>query len=324
MRPVLVSPRKLASRKSSPVKKLRKTRIKRQKRNNLKSYLQVTKPGIIMGNLIATAGGFFLAARGDIDITLLLATLCGLSLVVASGCVINNCIDMDIDRYMERTRNRVTVTGELSVNAAMAHGLLLGIAGFALLMIFTNPVTVALAGAGFVIYVGLYSLWLKRSSVYGTFVGSLSGAMPPVVGYCAVTGEFDTAAAILLLMFCLWQMPHSYAIAIFRYDDYRGAGIPVLPVAKGVDRAKLHIVLYIAAFALATVLLTATGYAGYGFLAVACTTSLWWLVMALKGWKADVDDTGWARQVFGVSIITIAALSVAMSVDFQNIHQLKC
>ena len=93
MRPVLVSPRKLASRKSSPVKKLRKTRIKRQKRNNLKSYLQVTKPGIIMGNLIATAGGFFLAARGDIDITLLLATLCGLSLVVASGCVINNCID---------------------------------------------------------------------------------------------------------------------------------------------------------------------------------------------------------------------------------------
>ena len=309
MRPILVSPRKLESRKASPVKKMRKTRIKRQKRNNLKSYLQVTKPGIIVGNLIAAAGGFFLAARGEIDPVLMLATLCGLSLVVASGCVINNCIDMDIDRYMERTRNRVTVTGEISVNAALLHGLLLGIAGFALLMMFTNPVAVLFAAAGFVIYVGLYSLWLKRSSVYGTLVGSLSGAVPPVVGYTAVTGDFDTAAAILLLMFCLWQMPHSYAIAIFRYDDYRGAGIPVLPVAKGIDRAKLHIVLYIAAFALVTVLLTATGYAGYGFLAVACATSLWWLGMALKGWKEDVDNSGWARQVFGVSIITIAALS---------------
>jgi len=283
----------------------------------LRRYLAVTKPGIIMGNLIATAGGFFLAAQGSVNFTLLLATALGLSMVVASGCAFNNCIDRDIDCRMQRTRNRVTVTGEISLFAALAHAVVLGVAGFALLLWKTNPIAVFFAAFGFVIYVGVYSLWMKRSSVYGTLIGSLSGAVPPVVGYCAVTGSFDTGAAILLMMFCLWQMPHSYAIAIFRYADYEAAGIPVLPVAYGISKAKLHIVLYILAFALVTVLLTATGYAGYGYLAVACGTSLWWLVMALKGWQQDVDDYGWARQVFGISIVTITALSIAMAVDFQ-------
>ena len=280
-------------------------------------YLKVTKPGIIMGNLIATAGGFFLASQGSVDYTLLLATLLGLSLVVASGCAFNNCIDRDIDSRMERTRNRVTVTGEMSLLAALSHAVVLGISGFVLLIWQTNPTAVFFAAFGWLVYVGLYSLWLKRRSVFGTFIGSLSGAVPPVVGYCAVTGAFDTGAAILLLMFCLWQMPHSYAIGIFRFDDYQAAGIPVLPVASGINKAKLHIVLYILAFALVTILLTATGYAGYGYLAVACVTSLWWLSMALRGWHENVDDYGWARGVFGISIVTITALSIAMAVDFQ-------
>lgn len=287
-------------------------------RMSLKRYLLVAKPGIIMGNLISVVGGFFLAARGEIDYGLLVATVIGLSLVVASGCVLNNCYDRDIDSRMSRTRNRVTVTGVISIRAALAHGVVLGILGFATLAIWTNSVAVFFAAFGYVIYVGVYSLYMKRHSVYGTFVGSLSGAVPPVVGYVAVTGRFDLGALILLAMFSLWQMPHSYAIAIFRYQDYKAANIPVLPVAKGISRAKLHIVLYILAFGLATVMLTALGYAGYGFLAVACATSLWWLGMALRGWRVDVDDHGWARQVFAFSIITIMSLSVAMAVDFQT------
>ena len=284
---------------------------------NIKRYLLVTKPGIIMGNLISVAGGFFLAARGSVDILLLLEALIGLSLVVASGCVINNCIDRDIDSRMQRTRNRVTVTGEISLRAALWHGVVLGVLGFSILAL-TNAVAVLFAALGYLVYVGFYSLWLKRGSVYGTLVGSLSGAVPPVVGYCAVSGQFDAGAAILLLMFSLWQMPHSYAIAIFRYADYEAANIPVLPVVHGISRAKMHIVLYILAFGLATVLLTALGYAGYGFLAVACATSLWWLGMALRGWALGVDDNGWARQVFLFSIVTITSLSVAMATDFQT------
>ncbi|WP_250462306.1 heme o synthase [Microbulbifer litoralis] len=283
---------------------------------SIRHYFKVTKPGIIAGNLISVAGGFFLAARGEIDWPLFLATVIGLSLVVASGCAINNCIDRDIDARMQRTRNRVTVTGELSARAALVFGLLLGALGFALLAVYTNGISVAFAALGFVVYVGLYSLYLKRHSVYGTLVGALSGAMPPVVGYCAVTGQCDAGAMILLAMFCLWQMPHSYAIGIFRYKDYEAAGIPVLPVARGVAKAKLHIVLYIAVFSLVTVLLPLSGYTGAAFMAVACTTSLWWLAMALRGYRRDVDVTGWARQVFAFSIVTITALSVTMALDF--------
>lgn len=282
----------------------------------IRRYSQVTKPGIIMGNLISVAGGFFLAARGEIDWPMFLATVIGLSLVVASGCAVNNGIDSDIDARMQRTRNRVTVTGELSARAAMRFGAVLGLVGFALLAAFTNGISVAFAALGWLVYVGLYSLWLKRSSVYGTLVGALSGAMPPVVGYCAVTGQCDAGALILLAMFCLWQMPHSYAIGIFRYRDYEAAGIPVLPVAQGIARARRHIVLYIAVFSLVTVLLPLGGYTGMAFMAVACTTSLWWLAMALRGFRPDIDVTGWARQVFAFSIVTITALSITMALDF--------
>ncbi len=201
-------------------------------------YLTVTKPGIIMGNLISVAGGFLLASRGDVDGVLMLATLVGLSLVVASGCAINNVIDRDIDAKMARTQGRVTVTGEMSVMAALLHALVLAVLGFGALYWFTNTLALSFAVFGFVIYVGVYSLHMKRNSVYGTLVGSLSGAVPPVVGYCAVTGQFDSGAGVLLLMFCVWQMPHSYAIAIFRYQDYQVANIPVLPVAQGVEKAK--------------------------------------------------------------------------------------
>lgn len=284
----------------------------------LKRYLQVVKPGIIFGNLIAVAGGFLLASQGQVDWSLLVATILGLSLVVASGCALNNCIDRDIDSKMERTCNRVTVTGQISLKAALAHGVVLGVAGFALLAWWTNAVTVFFAAFGYVIYVVVYSLWLKRRSVYGTLVGSLSGAVPPVVGYCAVSGQFDAGAAILLLMFCLWQMPHSYAIAIYRYKDYAAANIPVLPVVSGVVKTKRHIVLYIIAFALATAMLAIGGYVGYGYLVVAAVTSIWWLAMALRGYRVDVDDRGWARKVFAFSIITITALSIAMAVDFQQ------
>ncbi|NNN26875.1 MULTISPECIES: heme o synthase [Pseudomonas] len=284
----------------------------------LKRYLLVAKPGIIFGNLIAVAGGYFLAARGSVDPMLLLATVIGLSLVVASGCVFNNCIDRDIDRFMERTRSRVTVTGQISLKAALAHGVVLGAAGFGLLAWKTNMQATLLAAFGFFVYVVLYSLWLKRASVYGTLVGSLSGAMPPVVGYCAASGHFDMGAAVLLLIFCLWQMPHSYAIAIFRLNDYRAAGIPVLPVERGIEATKKQILYYVLAFGLATLLLTVTGFAGYGYLVVALAVSAWWLFIAVKGFSAE-DDRRWARQLFAFSIIAISVLSLMMSIDFQAI-----
>ena len=283
----------------------------------IKQYLQVTKPGIIFGNLISVIGGFLLAAKGSIDFPLFLATLVGVSLVVASGCVFNNFIDRDIDRIMERTKNRVLVKGLIPPKTSLVYATILGIAGFALLYIGANPLAMWLAVMGFVVYVGVYSQYMKRNSVYGTLIGSLSGAAPPVIGYCAVSGQFDTGALILLLIFSLWQMPHSYAIAIFRFKDYQAAGIPVLPVVKGISVAKHHIIVYILAFMIATLMLTLSGYAGYKYLVVAAAVSIWWLGMALKGYKTE-NDVVWARKLFGFSIITIMSLSFMMSVDFNS------
>jgi protoheme IX farnesyltransferase len=272
-----------------------------------------------MGNFISVAGGFLLASRGEIDPWLMAATLIGLSLIIGSGCAINNVIDRDIDIMMARTRSRVTVTGEMSAITALSHGVVLGLMGFGLLIAYTTQAAVLFAAFGYFIYVGVYSLYMKRNSVYGTFIGSLSGAVPPVVGYCAVTGQVDMGAIILLVMFSLWQMPHSYAIAIFRFKDYQAANIPVLPVAQGVDKAKRHIVLYIAIYTLVVMLLPIGGYTGIAFMAVACTTSFWWLLMALRGYRRNIDVSGWARQVFGFSIVNITALSIAMAVDYQSV-----
>ncbi|WP_417311154.1 heme o synthase [Ectopseudomonas khazarica] len=281
----------------------------------LKQYLNLAKPGIVFGNLISVTGGFFLASRGDADLTLFLATALGVALVIASGCVFNNYIDRDIDQKMERTRNRVLAQGLVSPAHAIVYACVLGVAGVAVLYAASNTLAVMLVLMGFMVYVGLYSLWLKRGSVYGTLVGSLSGAAPPVVGYCAVSNEFDAGAAILLLIFSLWQMPHSYAIAIFRFNDYQAANIPVLPVIKGISAAKRQIVLYIAAFVVATLMLTLSGYAGYSYFVVAALSGAYWLWMGVSGYKA-VDDTVWARKLFTFSIVTITMLSVMMSVDF--------
>lgn len=282
-----------------------------------KKYMLLTKPGIVVGNLISVAGGFFLASKGNIDLTLFLCTALGVALIIASGCVFNNYIDRDIDEKMERTKNRVMVKGLVTPLHAVVYGAVLLIAGVTLLSLTTNLVAVALVMMGFVVYVGLYSLYFKRHSVYGTIIGSLSGAVPPVVGYCAVSNEFDMGAAILLLMFSLWQMPHSYAIAIFRFKDYEAANIPVLPVIRGVPAAKRHIVLYIAAFLVAALMLTISGYAGYNYFVVAAISGAYWLWLAVSGYKA-ADDEVWARKLFVYSIVTITAVSFMMSVDGQS------
>ena len=133
---------------------------------SLKHFIQITKPGIIFGNVLSVAGGFFLASKGHVDLAIFLAAMIGTSLVVASGCVFNNCIDRDIDIKMERTKNRVLVQGLISLKLALLFATVLGVAGVVLLYKVANPLAALFAVIGFVIYVGLYSLYLKRKSVH--------------------------------------------------------------------------------------------------------------------------------------------------------------
>jgi len=281
----------------------------------IKNYVLVAKPGIIFGNLISAAAGFFLASKGRIDGAALAATLIGISLVVASGCVFNNCVDRNLDRKMIRTRHRALAQGLIRPSTAVTYATILGLAGLALLWAATNLLAVVIVLAGLVIYVGVYSLYLKRHSVYGALIGSLAGATPPLAGYCVVTGRFDLGAVILLSIFSLWQMPHCYAIAVYRFDDYTAAAIPILPVKQGTAAAKKHIIGYILAFNAVTMMLTLGGYTGYRTLAVATVLGLSWLYMAWSGSKAT-DERLWAKKLFVFSILTIFILSVMMSIDF--------
>jgi heme o synthase len=280
----------------------------------IERYLHVTKPGILLANLVSAVGGFLLASRGRIDPGLFLATLIGIGLVIASGCVFNNCIDRDVDQKMTRTRNRVLARGEMPVPVAVCYASVLGISGTALLWITANGMSLVIVLAGFGIYVGAYSLFLKRRSVYATAIGSLAGAAPPLAAYCAVSNRFDLGALILLAIFSLWQIPHSYAIAVFRIEDYTATAIPVLPVKRGIPCAKTHIRWHVLAFWAATLLLTPAGYTGPAYFAVAAVTGLGWLALAWWG-RVTTDDRRWAKALVIFSIVNITVVSLMMGVD---------
>lgn len=277
------------------------------------NYYLITKPGILLGNLVTLAGGFLLATQGKTDYLLFLETLLGLGLIMASGCVFNNYIDRTIDKKMERTKNRPLVLGLISARNAIIFGICLGILGAFFLLIFTNWTTVAVAALGFFVYVVLYSLW-KGSTVYGTAIGSIAGAVPPVVGYCAVSHRFDLGAVILFTLMVLWQMPHFFAIALLHLEDYTAAKIPVLPVQKGILRTKWHMLVYILGFITAVALLTTFGYTGDCFFWISMTLGSIWLALCLTGFRAG-DDRLWAKSMFRFSLILIVAICTAIPLE---------
>ncbi len=283
-----------------------------------KDYYRLAKPGIIYGNAITFAGGFFFASRGNIDYTLLWAGLLGIALIIASSCVLNNYIDRDIDTMMERTKGRALASGTIPLQHAIVFATCLMLFGILFLYFFTNIPTLAIALFGAFFYVVVYSLWTKRQSVYGTLVGSISGAAPPVIGYVAVTNNFDLSALLLFVILALWQMPHFYAIAIYRRNDYKEAKVPVLPLIKGIRTTKIHMLCYIIFFAIATVLLAVFGYANHFYLLIMSTLSLAWLLFSIKGFRftSEADDNMWAKRMFFFSILVITIFSLTIAVGY--------
>ncbi len=275
--------------------------------------LSITKPGIIFGNCVTVCGGFFLGSPDHLAGWTLLFTLIGLSLIVASGCVLNNCIDRDIDQLMERTCDRVMVKGLLSLKVAVVYALFAGVIGCLILYFFVNTLALLMALVGLVFYVGVYTLCLKRRSVYGTLIGGISGAMPPVVGYCAATNRLDLGALLVFLILFFWQMPHFYAIAIYRLKDFKNADIPVLPLKKSMRYTQVSMLVYIGLFTVAAILPALFGYLGIIYFVVALALGVIWFVMGLRNLN-ESDSTAWARKLFLFSILVITLLSLTMMV----------
>ncbi|WP_281167171.1 heme o synthase [Cohnella laeviribosi] len=280
----------------------------------LKDLVALTKPRIIRLNLFAAFGGFWVASRWQMDWMLLVWVLIGSALTMASACVFNNYWDREMDSKMERTRNRALPTGRVRPSFVLVYGIALGVIGLAVLFALVNPLTGWLGLLGMFVYVVVYTMWLKRSSTWSTSVGGVSGAMPPVIGYCAVTGEVDAGAWLLFALLFLWQPPHFWSLAIRRVEEYRAAGFPVLPVVKGVRRTKVQMIPYIAALLAASVLMYVYDYAGVVFLVLSVAVASVWLLHAVSGLRAR-DTEKWAKADFMISVNYLLILFLAMIFD---------
>jgi protoheme IX farnesyltransferase len=268
----------------------------------VREYYRLMKPGIIYGNALTAVAGFGIATESLISPTLLFMVF-GLSCIVASGCIFNNYLDRDIDGKMERTKDRALVQGTISEHAAIVFGILMGVSG-SVLLYFTNVLTLIVALFGLFSYVVLYTILVKRSTVHGTLLGSISGAIPPVVGYTAATNSLDVGALILFLILVSWQMPHALAIAIRRIEDYRRANIPIMPISRGLRAAQAQMFSYVFIFLCANFTLWFKGFTGSTYVLGMTFVSLVWLYVCFEGFFAT-DEKAWAKKVFLFSLVII-------------------
>ena len=278
----------------------------------LKHYIQLSKPGIIAGNVFAGLGGFLFAAKGNVDITLLIASMIGLACIIASACAFNNVIDQDIDCVMKRTQKRVLITGAVSEKSALTYGTLIGAVGFATLFFFSSITAFWFGVFAWFAYVVIYSMYGKRT-IYGTLLGTLSGAVPPVLGYTAVSDFVDFNTILIYLIYGIWQLPHSYAIAVFRGDDYKNADIPVLPLIQGMKRTRIIMGRHIFRVMLFTGLLA---YLSMHLLSLVILLGVagWWLYVCMVEYDADNTEK-WGRKVFFLSLYFSVAINILMMLN---------
>lgn len=283
----------------------------------LKDLIALTKPGIVRMNAFAAFGGFWVASQWSIDWMLLFWMLLGSCLTMASACVVNNYWDRELDTRMERTKNRALPTGRLSPRFVLIYGLVLGAAGLGLLFGMVHSLAGWLGLLGWFVYIVIYTIWLKRSSTWSTSIGGISGAMPPVIGYCAVTGSVDIGAWILFALLFLWQPAHFWSLAIRRVEEYRAAGYPLLPVVKGIKRTKLQMIPYVLLLIPTVILMYTYGYTGQWFLWIGGILTLVWFAHTLTGMSAKSEEKTekWAKVNFLISVNYLLVVFLLMIAD---------
>ncbi|RAK23229.1 protoheme IX farnesyltransferase [Anoxybacillus vitaminiphilus] len=277
-----------------------------------KDLLAVVKIGIVNSNLITTFTGLWLAlhfmGKGFLDnLHIVFFALFGSALIIAGSCSLNNYIDRDIDHLMERTKSRPTVTGRMEPKRVLWLGIFLVMIGTLSLLMTT--VTAAIIGLiGVFTYVFLYTMWSKRNNTLNTVIGSVSGAVPPVIGWTAVDSNFHVVPLVLFLLMFIWQPPHFLALAMKRAEEYRAAGIPMLPVVHGFGITKRQMVVWVACLLPLPFYLFSLGIP---FLVIATLLNIGWLALGLAGFKMK-DDLKWAKWMFIYSLNYLTILFVAM------------
>lgn len=287
----------------------------------IQSYYQLTKPRIILLLLITTAGGMWVAANGEVDPFLLLVTLVSGAFAAGAANTINCLYDRDIDYIMERTRHRPLPSGRVQPRDALIFAIALTVISFSLLAVFANVLAACLAMSGIVFYVLIYTHWLKRHSTQNIVIGGAAGAIPPLVGWAAVTGDLNWAAWVLFAIVFLWTPPHFWALAVMIREDYAKVGVPMLPVIEGNEPTSRQIFYYTLALLPVTLLLVyPLGVMGSVYCGIALLLGG---VFVQKAWKLmqSPSDLQVARSLFKYSILYMMLLCAGMALDSLPITQ---
>lgn len=274
-----------------------------------KILAQTVKTGIIRSNLVPMFAGLTLSLY-TYQISFfeklpeIILAFIGSILIIGAAGTFNNLYDRDIDSIMKRTKNRPTVTGEISPKTVLWLGIIMTVFGLLALSL-TTPLAAFLGFLGLFFYVVPYTMWSKRRTVYNTEIGSISGAMPPLIGWAAMYPDITHPALLALFIIAvIWQMPHFYSIAIRRHEEYRAAKVPMLPVVKGVKRTYIQTNIYLIVLIAVSFLF---GSLSIGLMSVALLLSVIWLILSIFGYRR-MDSKKWAKSMFIYSLIHMTIL----------------
>jgi protoheme IX farnesyltransferase len=291
----------------------RATTAARGWRETVADYLALTKPRIIILLLITTVPAMILAAEGLPSLWLVVVTLVGGTLAAGGANAINCYVDRDLDQLMHRTQGRPLPSGRTEPEGALVFGVTLGLIAFVGLAALVNLLSAVLAASAMLFYVFVYTLWLKRSTPQNIVIGGAAGAMPPLIGWAAVTNSVELPALVLFAIVVVWTPPHFWSLALHFSSDYERAGVPMLPVIRGEGETKVQIVIYSLVLVAVSLLLFATGAVGYFYVGAALVLGAAFVLLALRLLADAASRTSMA--LFAYSIVYLAFLFGAMAVD---------
>ena len=281
--------------------------------NNWRGYLELTKPGVQALLFVSCASGMLIGSNFNPPVTVFFFGLIGISFLAASSAVVNHFFDKQIDAKMNRTSKRPLVMGHISDRQAIIFSVFLYASGSIMLLNFTNFLTWLLTTLTFIFYGFIYTKYLKYMTSQNIVIGGLAGAMPPLLGWSAITNSIEPNALLLVLIIMVWTPPHFWALAVYRVEDYSEAEVPMLPVQKGVAFTKQHILLYTFLLIACTMLPYAVQMFGEIYLISALVLGLIFLIFSFRLYKDETNAI--AMPTFAYSIIYLAALFAAMLID---------
>lgn len=290
-------------------------------RTFLRDLKLLVKGLVLVANVLPIISGFWLAlyytgSTFSAYWEKFIIVAIGGTFVIAGALILNNWYEVDLDRAMYRTKARPTVTGSFSLQTVLVLGITFSVIGF-IFMLFTTTEAFIYAFLGWFTYVVPYTLWTKRKYTLNTVVGSISGAFTPLIGWAIVETAFHVVPIVVFIILFLWQIPHTFAIAMRRYDDYKAANVPMLPVVYGFDMTKRQMIIYIAAMLPFPLFLTTLGI---GFVAITIIINILWLVYAFRGLFSN-DNKKYADQMFYFSLTylnTVFGLMIILTLPIFN------